>query len=85
MIKYKYLSCGKDYSNNLDEKFKKWFQNAFKFSNNDINNFLFIWGKLFDPYENMNEWEKLPLNETILPDKEDFYSNLNMEDITDLK
>ena len=29
----------------------------------------------------MDDWEKL--NETTLPEKEDFYSHLNMEDITD--
>ena len=29
----------------------------------------------------MDDWEKF--NETILPEKEEFYSNLNMEDITD--
>ena len=29
----------------------------------------------------MNDWEKL--NEISLPEKEDFYSHLNMEDITD--
>ena len=29
----------------------------------------------------MYEWEKF--NETLLPIKEDFYSNLNIEDITD--
>ena len=33
------------------------------------------------PYEYMDDWEKL--NETSLPEKEDFYSDLNMEDITD--
>ena len=32
-------------------------------------------------YEYMDEWEKF--NETSLPEKEEFYSNLNMEDITD--
>ena len=32
------------------------------------------------PYEYMDEWEKF--NEATLPEKE-FYSNLNMEDITD--
>ena len=31
--------------------------------------------------EYMNEWEKF--NETSLPEKEEFYSNLNKEDITD--
>ena len=34
--KYKCLSCNKDYSNKLYEKFKKRFKNIFKFSNNDI-------------------------------------------------
>ena len=29
----------------------------------------------------MHDWEKF--NETSLPEKEDFYSHLNMEDITD--
>ena len=28
----------------------------------------------------MDNWKKL--DETLLPDKEDFYSNINMEDIT---
>ena len=32
-------------------------------------------------YEYMDDWEKL--NETLLPEKEDFYSHLIMEDITD--
>ena len=29
----------------------------------------------------MDDWEKF--NETTLPEKEEFYSNVNMEDITD--
>ena len=33
------------------------------------------------PYEYMDEWEKF--DETKLPQKEEFYSNLNMEHITD--
>ena len=39
LIKYKCLSCNTDYSNKLDEKFKKQF-NSFMFSNNDINIFI---------------------------------------------
>ena len=38
-------------------------------------------GKCVYPYEHMDEWEKF--NETSLAEKEDFYSHLNMEDITD--
>ena len=34
------------------------------------------------PYKYMDEWKKF--NETTLPEKEEFYSNLNMEDITDV-
>ena len=34
------------------------------------------------PYEYMDSWEKF--NETSIPSKEDFYSNLNMEDIDDI-
>ena len=33
------------------------------------------------PYEYMNSWEKF--NETVLPPKKDFYSNLNLGDISD--
>ena len=32
------------------------------------------------PYEYLDEWEK---SSKTLPEKEEFYSNLNMEDITD--
>ena len=33
------------------------------------------------PYEYMASWERF--DEASLPDKEDFYRNLNMENITD--
>ena len=81
MIKYKCLSCNKDYSNKLDEELKKRFDKIFKFSNNDVNKFILLLKKVVYPYEYMGEWEKF--NETTLPEKEEFYSNLNMEDITD--
>ena len=54
--------------------------NTFKFSNNDINKFIFLSRKGVYPYEYMDDWEKF--NETTLPEKETFYSNLNMEEIT---
>ena len=53
----------------------------FKFSNNDINKFILLLRKGVYPHEYMGEWENF--NELILPEKEEFYSNLNMEDITD--
>ena len=80
LIKYKCLSWNKDNSNKLDEKLKKRFKNAFKFSNNDINKFIMLLRKAFYPHEYIDDWEKF--NEATLPEKEEFYSKLNMEEIT---
>ena len=82
MIKYKCLSCNKVYSNKLGEQLKKRFKNTFKFSDNNISKFILLLRKVAYPYEYMlDDWGKF--NETTLPEKEKFYSNLNMEDITD--
>ena len=81
LMKYKCLSCNKDYSNKLDEKLKKRLKNTFEFSANDINKFILLLRKGVYPSEYMEDWEKF--NETALPEKEEFYSNLNTEKITD--
>ena len=41
LIKYKCLSCNKDYLNKIDEELKTRFKNTFKFSNN-INKFTLL-------------------------------------------
>ena len=56
-------------------------KNTFKFSNNDINKFIFLLRKGVYYYEYMDNWERF--NETALPEKEEFYSNLSIGDITD--
>ena len=53
----------------------------FKFSNLYINKFILLLRKGTYPYEYMDDWERF--DETTLPEKEEFYSNLNMEEITD--
>ena len=53
----------------------------YKFSNYDINNFILLLRKGVYPYEYMNYWEKV--NETSLPEKEDFYNYLSVKEITD--
>ena len=50
-------------------------------NNNDINKFILLLRKGVYPYEYMDDWEKF--NEIKLPEKEEFYSNLNLEDIRD--
>ena len=81
LIEYKSLSCNKGYRNRLDEKLKKKFNKTFNFSNNDINKSLLLLRKGIYSYEYMDDWEKF--NETTLPEKEEFYSNMNMEEMTD--
>ena len=78
-IKYKCLSCNKNYSSKTDEELKKRFKNKFQFSKNDINKFILLLRKGVYPYEYMDEWERF--NEKLGPEKEEFYSNLNMEGI----
>ena len=74
------MKVNKDYSNKNDDKLKKQFKKTFKFSNNDINKFILLLRKGVYTYKYMDDWEKF--NETWLPEKEEFYSNLNMEYIT---
>ena len=54
---------------------------AYKFSNHNIKKFILLLQKSVYPYEHMDDWEKL--SGTLLPERQDFYSYLNMEDITD--
>ena len=55
MVKYKCLSCNKDYSSKLGERLKKRFKNTFKFSSNDINKFILLLRKGIYPYEYMEQ------------------------------
>ena len=59
----------------------KKFSNTYQFCNKDLNKFSLLLGKGVYPYEYMDSWERF--NEESLPDKESFYSNLNLESITD--
>ena len=59
----------------------KRFKNIYGFCNKDINRFILLLRKGIYLYEYMDSWERF--DETSLPDKEAFYSSLNMEDITD--
>ena len=75
------MRCNKSCQRKFDENLKERFCSTFNFSNRDSNKFILLLRKGVYPYEYMDDWEKF--NETSLPEKEDFYSHLNMEDITD--
>ena len=69
------------YQHKFDEKLKEQFLNTCKFSNHDNNKFILLLWKGVYPFEYIDDWEKF--NETSLLKKEEFYSHLNMEGITD--
>ena len=59
----------------------KKFTNIHQVCNGDINKFILLLRKGGYPYEQMDSWERF--NETSLLDKKAFYSELNLQDITD--
>ena len=63
--------------NDLIEKFPR----MYKFCDGDLNKFVLLLRKDVYPYEYMDSWERF--NETSLPPKKSFYSELNLEDISD--
>ena len=59
----------------------KKFPSIYQFCNEDINKFVSLLRKGVYPYEYMDSWERF--DETSLTDKKSFYSESNLEDITD--
>ena len=87
----KCFNCNIYYKKKINNDLIKKFKNTYSFCNNDttgssysehINKFVLLLRKEVYPYEYVDNWERF--NEISLPSKEDFYSNLNMEDISDI-
>ena len=76
------LNCNVYYKKKFNNDLIKKLKNTYSFCDNDLNKFVLLLRKGVYPYEYMDSWERF--NETSLPNKEDFYSNLNMEDISDI-
>ena len=83
---FKYFNCKRRYLKKIDnlelKKFKKSFRNTYNFCNKDINKFMLLLRKCVYPYEYMDDWDRF--NEEKLPNKNDFHSSLNMEDISEI-
>ena len=75
-------NCNIYYKKKLNKDLIKKIKNTCSFCNSDLNKFILLLRKGVYPYEYMDSWEKF--NETSLPSKKEFYSNLNMEDIDEI-
>ena len=79
-LNYRCKECKETSTKSINELIEK-FPRMYQFCNGDLNKFVLLLRKGVYPYEYMDSWERF--DETSLPDKEAFYSKLNLEDITD--
>ena len=79
-LNYKSKKCGKRCTKLIVETAKN-FPITYQFCKGDLNEFALLLRKDVYPDEYMDSWEKF--NETSIPPKEAYYSELNLEDITD--
>ena len=78
---FRCFNCKKNYKKEINKELIKRFASTYTFCNNDLNKFVMLLRKGVYPYEYMDGWDKF--NETSIPNKELFYSNLTMENITE--
>ena len=76
------FSCKMNYEKDFNKELIKRFANTYNFCNGDLNKFILLLRKGVCPYEYMDNWERF--SETSLPNKESFYSSLNLENINDI-
>ena len=81
-LTFRCFSCKKNYEKDLNKELIQRLKNIYEFCNGDLNKFILLLRKGVYPYKYIDSWERF--NETSLPDKEAFYSSLNMKDITEV-
>ena len=79
---FRCFSCKKNYEKEFNKELIKRLANIYNFGDNDLNKFILLLTKGVYPCEYMDNWERF--DETSLPDKESFYSSLNMENTDDV-
>ena len=77
----KCFNCKQYYEKDFNKELIK-FAGMYECCNKTLNKFILLLRKGVYPYEYMDNWERF--NETLLPSKESFYSNLHMENIGDI-
>ena len=78
---FRCFNCKKNYKKEINKELIEKFASTYKFFNNDLSKFVMLLRKDVYPYEYMDGWHKF--NETSIPSKKPFYSNLTMENITE--
>ena len=78
---FRCFECKKHYKKDFNEELIKRFENH-KFCNGDINKLILLLRKGVYPYEYIDSWERF--DETSLPDRKAFPSNISIKDITDV-
>ena len=76
---YKCKECKEEWKRPLNKLIKNY-PSIYQFCNINLNKFVMLLRKGVFPYEYMDSWEKF--DETTLPPKKDFYSNLTLADIS---
>ena len=79
---FKFIECEKEYEKEFNKELLERFANTYKFCNNDLDKFVMLLRKGVYPYEYIDEWDKF--NEKVLPGKDSFYSNLTLENISEI-
>ena len=74
------FECKTNYNIDFNDKLIERFSSIYDFCSGDTNKFILLLRKGVYPYEYMDSCEQSA--KTSLPDKDAFYSNLNMENIT---
>ena len=75
------FSCKKNYEKDFNKQLIRTFANTYKFCNKGLNKFILLLRRGVYPYEYIDNWERFV--ETFLPNREAFYSSLNIKNITD--
>ena len=78
----KCFNCKQYYEKDFHKELIKRFASTYEFCNENLNKFILLLRKGVYPDEYVDSWERF--DETSLPNKESFYSSLNMENIDDI-
>ena len=78
---FRCFDCKKNYKKEINKELVERFSSTYEFCDKDLHKVIMLLRKGVYPYEYIDDWNKF--NETSIPNKESFYINLAMENITE--